>query len=940
MRNVKGFIEEAFAKLKASLYYEKNNLYLRQQMVEFCSEGIEQKLENIANRLSNGDGFEKELQDISLFILPKRIISQSKDDNILTNSFDYEKNTIDRLMIYADIPIELHIIAVLWVLLFGGELDNELNQNCWGNRLVIDEDTERIKQGRVLFKPYFKQYQQWWSKAIDEANHLLDNNENVAILNMDIQNYYHSIRFRLNEIENKEINWDGLKKKVWQLFQKIHERYNIVLKEYGFREDDYEEGLALPVGLLSSPILANYYLKEFDEQIIESLTPAYYGRYVDDILIVIKSSKQPDNIQDFIENLKIGLVHEETKKDGENKLKWHLKIHPRLTLQQEKIFLYYFNHQFSSELLSKFEKEQREHSSEYRFLSDEEDDRFDDELFDFESCFDQMEDSKARFKPQSENKYKLACYLSKFIKRRIQRGKQYGKDQERQLSKFFQGSHLIKYYFFWEKLFSLYVVSDDTDSFLKLKNHIEKQIEKIDVAVLSEWNVDSSQIKVELKEKLKEYLVIAMNMAVSLGSEEFREKTGKKTNGITLTNGYKKCHYIRKNNFAKVLQDYYDGSIYQFETSESFVPYNVHLWELMYAITYNYLQNDEVANYGIDISCIFDKAKELYEQLNGFEIDKDCEINIRFNDEEKHWHQKLWKVDVVRRSCETKFLEKIRIVPVNIRKFDNSLRDSRRGKRKTNSDEMEVLLSLLDSVGMVKKCDMFVMPELSLPLVVIPQFVEYSTRREIAFVAGLEYLNIKGCVYNVELTCLPIEINHVKDCVLIPRVKNYYSPDEEAVITRESYEIPKCSNLDGSVPSYYVYQWHGIYFTTFNCFELTNSYDRASFVGDIDLLIAITYNKDVNYFDGMAEVTSRDLHCYVVVDNIGQYGSTQVICPKKSEEKFLAKIKGATTEDNPFTLTIADLDIKGLREFQKYLTGDYKPLPAGFDRGCDRLKDV
>ena len=54
----------------------------------------------------------------------------------------------------------------------------------------------------------------------------------------------------------------------------------------------------------------------------------------------------------------------------------------------------------------------------------------------------------------------------------------------------------------------------------------------------------------------------------------------------------------------------------------------------------------------------------------------------------------------------------------------------------------------------------------------------------------------------------------------------------------------------------------------------------------------------------------------------------------------MAKIKGATTEDNPFTITIADLDIKGLREFQKYMSGNFKPLPAGYKRDCERLKEV
>ena len=221
--DISSLVIKAFTKLKASLYYEKNNLHLRQQMVDFCSEEIEQKLINLANRLSNGDSFDDELKKIGLFLLPKKIKSTQSDPNILSNSFDFNKNEIERLMIYADIPIELHIVAVLWVMLFGSKLDKELDHYCWGNRLIIDEDTDEIKAGRHLFKPYFKQYQQWWSKAIDEANHLLENKENVCILNLDIQNYYHSIRIKPDDLKNKDGDWNDSEKMVWQLFLKIHQ---------------------------------------------------------------------------------------------------------------------------------------------------------------------------------------------------------------------------------------------------------------------------------------------------------------------------------------------------------------------------------------------------------------------------------------------------------------------------------------------------------------------------------------------------------------------------------------------------------------------------------------------------------------------------------------------------------------------------------------------
>ena len=44
----------------------------------------------------------------------------------------------------------------------------------------------------------------------------------------------------------------------------------------------------LPIGFLPSNILGNWILTGFDDAIIEKWNPVYYGRYVDDIIIVDK----------------------------------------------------------------------------------------------------------------------------------------------------------------------------------------------------------------------------------------------------------------------------------------------------------------------------------------------------------------------------------------------------------------------------------------------------------------------------------------------------------------------------------------------------------------------------------------------------------------------------------------------------------------------------
>lgn len=917
-------IENAFQKLQSSLYFEKQDLRLRHKMVEFCSIGIENQLNRLENHLMNTNyDFHSELKQIGIYLLPKKLKNKDGktiENNLISNDYRYEENFIKRLMIYADIPIELHIIAVMWLMKFGPKLDEQLDKYCWGNKLMIDSDTHEIKEGRWLYKPYQKQYQQWWSKATEEANHLLKNKEHVCILNLDIQNYFHSVRISFDKLK-EDLNITEEDERLWNVFVDIHKNYNEVLADKGFRETDFENGYALPVGLLSSSVLGNWYLKGFDEQVNEELSPAYYGRYVDDILIVMKSRKKPEKIEDFIEKLNIGL-----KKEGKDNT-WKLLDYPSLKLQQEKVFLYFFDTNYSTKLLSKFEKEQKEQSSEFRFLSDEEDVDFNDDFMDFESCFDEMSDSKARFKPQSENKFKLACYLAKFIRRRLEKGKDYGKNKEKQIQKYFKGSILIQHYYFWEKLFTLYVISEDDRSLSKLYKSIENSIKNLEINEIEWWK--KPQVgEAEIKKDLTDYLVYSLVSAMSIEHKENLDEPVKALLGIKKDDplpweAYRTSHFNRSHYEKRILGALFDkkNNNYKLEPINlNELPYDVKLSEVTYAAFHNSIHNETAVFTNSNLSNVLDFVKDKWApeiQISGERV-----------------FVKTEKADEKEKSGES-----ITIVCVNQLVMENALRDSRRGKRKLSSAVVETYENILDNLTKIKDYDMFVMPELSLPWDMLQTFMRFSANQQVGVVAGMEYLNINNTVYNFVLTCLPFEKDHVKDCLPVFRLKKHYAPREKDIIRTEAFELPERNSVKLNL-----FEWKGMRFTVFNCYELTNVSEKAKFVSEIDTMFVVAYNKDVNYYDSLAEESSRDLHCYVVLNNISQYGNSQVIAPLKSDFRTLLKTVRGTTLNNLITTEVAELKIKELRLFQKYqqqnIDKSIKSIPAGYNRDNERLSSI
>src|SRR5690606_9485792 len=180
--------------------------------------------------------------------------------------------------------------------------------------------------------------------------------------------------------------------------------------------------------------------------------------------------------------------------------------------------------------------------------------------------------------------------------------------------------------------------------------------------------------------------------------------------------------------------------------------------------------------------------------------------------------------------------------------------------------------------------DMLLFPESFIPINLLSSIVKYSERNEVLTVPGLEHIKIKNTVLNFIVTILPFEFGGISDAVVVFRLKNNYSPGEELLIRGNHYKVAKPKEY-----RYDLFIWRNLYFSPFYCFELANVWHRSLFKSKLDLLVAVEWNKDTNYFSNIVESCSRDLHCYIAQVNTSQYGDSRLTQPTESARQDLLR---------------------------------------------------
>lgn len=252
-------------------------------------------------------------------------------------------------------------------------------------------------------------------------------------------------------------------------------------------------------------------------------------------------------------------------------------------------------------------------------------------------------------------------------------------------------------------------------------------------------------------------------------------------------------------------------------------------------------------------------------------------------------------------------------------------------------DRYARLNRLIDGViSEPKKARYLILPELALPAHWFIRLARKLQGRGISLVTGIEYLHAgKGCVRNQVWAALSHNGLGFPSMLI-------YRQDKQRPALHEEQELLRLAGLEmrpanvwskGRPP---VIRHGDFRFALLVCSELTNIGYRAALRGEVDALFVTEWNQDTETFNALVESAALDIHAYIVQCNDRQYGDSRIRAPSKdSWTRDILRVKGGVTD----YCVIGEIDIQALRRFQSSYrspNGPFKPVPDGFKINHER----
>ncbi|GKX65926.1 hypothetical protein [Inconstantimicrobium mannanitabidum] len=994
-------IKRAYKKLKASVYYDKTQVILRNSIAEYESIGIENielKFRKISKILNGNDKEwndyeQKLLLSINALTLPKKI--KSNEDSIIINDLITQIQIAEN-QYFIDMDVEGHLLGVLWILYIGKLIDSNVYKCSYGNRLsekLISEDTGEANFTNTLFKPYFTQYESWRDYGLEKAQEHLKLSKDVIILTMDFRRFFYSVHFEEENFDEylsiymKQPDIGGEIVKI-NIIKRINKFVYKVLKKYSsLFKKEFEERVFLPIGFLPSNILSNEYLRKFDSAVIERWNPLYYGRYVDDIIIVDKVEKNSGlfdlvntntiNKTEIIEYFLCKCNADKSSKcprnayllkNDENKKIYYVNStflgnsKGRVEVQNNKVNVFYFRHNFSDALITKFKKAIALNKSEFRYMPE------DDNILesgDYSEIFGlQYSDSINKLsgiKGVSIDKYELSKFLGKYL--RV--GGLINDKKElmfiNDILRIFNGRVVIENYLVWEKIVEILAINNKFDVLIDFIGLIVKSISNLNYTYFEctmkmetslvkilyaglcrglslNWGENAKQCiesiyklviknntreisdaasKFSYKEVLKQrqnFLVTRMldNNAIPalidiiIESNNFKMFTDKIKLNLTVLEEFMK--YIGEFEFKNINYYYYPYIISPQELQLSAIFYDIknneklrNPEELLAIINYNYNR--------LNFKAQKSKSKNYIDEIDVKEI-----IETKDYD--------LFAIKVGKSINKQK--EKIKVALANVKLDEKNFIDVLTNSPCRSRERYKNLAAVVKE-AIKNNADILVLPESYLPIEWLPIVMSISAKTQMAIITGVEHIVSGTLVYNFTATILPFIYEDCKYAYLNMHSKVVYSPDEKFTIEGYRFDCAEGRNHE-------LFVWNNLWFPVYCCFEVASIKRRALFQSIADLVVTIEWNHDINYYSSIIESLNRDLHCYCIQVNTSDYGDSRLIKPSKTENKDIVKIKGGVNS----TALIDEINIKALRDFQikeyglQKMDKAFKPTPPFF----------
>ena len=944
-------LEGAYRKLKSYYYYNKSFLPIREKIVEFeyDSKKMQATIKKLANILIYPKKETSQLylehlyNQIDFYALPKKFETNlkrsSSEEYPASNARDTEK-ILTEVNFFINAPIELHIIDVFWTLLFAKKAYDKriITYRSYGNSVRKDVISEKIDfESNRFFKHFFYQYNNWRNGAFDALKKNYEEKKNSVLFTLDLKSYYYSVKINFEEVKpifQPDVEIESIYQ-LTDIQEKIFSRYKEIIKPYRkgvnlLKKNEYP----LPIGLFSSMVLGNAYLSEFDKS-VEKTNPVFYGRYVDDILIVYESDvDKEEKKQKIIKRL---LCNSQLLKMQDHN--YVLDKFPNLMIQKDKVNVVCLRCDEPRTILDVYDKTIRVVPSQMSPLPD-----FDMELGNFEEKIYDVKNLTKSNKIKDIGQIDISNFeigrffsslLSVFSKMKFELNDERITKNIDQIEKFFKGSNCIEYYPYWVRYVTFLIIQQkfrgpEKDQYGNVKKFYDKIKLSITQLVCSNLKKEFYQKQKMLEEKIKESLESFLNVCLYTG----------------LALDIKSCKFVFDEVYDEVKKyvsaNYFDDSLipipmanyFDYDSDVSYLRMDLNLLNIK-SLKYSknkkfrwsprFIHFDEILLLAFYKRLITGKTDEnesytnssyrkIYEKVNHLKINRGIISGNKMLFDEDYC---LEKINIALK-------KKVKMDSINIGVASFLVNLDPKNPTDTWTPYTYEYKKTLNTIlkGMWENCkikkeskskriSLLVLPELSVPFFWVKDLIRFCEKTNIAIIAGLKYIeDKKKLIRNYILNIFPFQSNDkfwYTEAFVCIREKNDYSPPELRMLSKVG---KKCK--DRKCAEYQIFCWRGLNISSQVCYELTDILARALLKGRCDILAVPVLNKDTTYFSKIISSTARDVHCFIAQSNTSEYGDSRISGPYDRDSKDIVRLKGGVNDN----VIIGVIDLQKYRDYQ------------------------
>ncbi len=390
----------AYRKAKADCFFE-NTFPTAIKFAEY-EQDLLANLKGLLNRLKSNSGFENDKDLLGGFrLLPKKLSTDRKPDSSENGHVHFSKpeRAVESLFgnyditpefrIVGDFLVDTHVISALWINMIGHQFDAKLDDSCYGARLkrirndeLFAEDDEKPFHISSIgsFVPYFQPYQKWRSDGLEAIRDELEKDRDVIAVSLDLKSYYHFIDPMAISgtalLEALDLKLTDEEKAFTEQLASFLCAWAKGAAKFGQSVGGKNAKISggLVIGLTCSRVISNALLHRWDKLVLEKLAPIHYGRYVDDMFLVLRDTGTITNSLDLMSMVQSRIGESYISQNDKNDKVWEINQgsdvqgDTRISLQSDKQKLFVLQGRAGLDLLDSIEKEIYELSSEHRLM--------------------------------------------------------------------------------------------------------------------------------------------------------------------------------------------------------------------------------------------------------------------------------------------------------------------------------------------------------------------------------------------------------------------------------------------------------------------------------------------------------------------------------------------------------------------------------------------